>query len=521
MPSQELTADAVSNPRFVDWSPVGNGGSAVVYKVFDTELGIPLAVKILKQGHRADLRYVDSLRREVLISRQLRHSNICPIHDLYEGDRGVGIVMDLIEGHDLKLWLREHRGTLLDTMPDRLDLFRKLCGALTVAHSLIIHRDLKPANIFLRKGNIGDPVIMDFGLSTPDNADNSQQLEGGTPKYMAPEQFLREELDQRADIFALGILAYELLTDGQIPACSLKEAHKTGALPLFRPEDVVPPSAFCAAIPPELDRLVLGMIEHDRHRRPATAAEISEVLAKVELLDPFRPLIRLGSRDGAVRVAEGAYMVGDKAGRPCEQPQRKIRLGAFLIATTPVTNADYRRFISATGYKAPPLLDHAVFGRDGHPVVMVNWTDAVTYARWAGGRLPTELEWEVAARSGKAGNLYPWGGEAPRTIEANIDNLCDATTPVGSYRAGLNEWGLADCCGNVWEWCADSWNEDLLKLIPADGSDPTHQIPGAFKSLRGGSFDSPALCGRTSFRHRLDGDSRRSDVGFRILFGDA
>jgi formylglycine-generating enzyme required for sulfatase activity len=162
-----------------------------------------------------------------------------------------------------------------------------------------------------------------------------------------------------------------------------------------------------------------------------------------------------------------------------------------------------------------------VFGRDGHPVVMVNWTDAVTYARWAGGRLPTELEWEVAARSGKAGNLYPWGGEAPRTIEANIDNLCDATTPVGSYRAGLNEWGLADCCGNVWEWCADSWNEDLLKLIPADGSDPTHQIPGAFKSLRGGSFDSPALCGRTSFRHRLDGDSRRSDVGFRIVFGDA
>src|SRR5471032_971161 len=136
--------------RFVDWQVVGKGGSSDVFKVSDTELGIPLAIKILKQSHRGDRRYIESLRREVLISRRLRHPNICPIHDLYEGDRGVGIVMDLIDGHDLKQWLRDHRGTLLDTMPSRLSLFAKLCSALTVAHSLIIHRDLKPANIFLR-----------------------------------------------------------------------------------------------------------------------------------------------------------------------------------------------------------------------------------------------------------------------------------------------------------------------------------------------------------------------------------
>ena len=88
--------------RFVDWKPVGAGGSADVYRVFDSELGIALAIKILKQAHREDRRYIESLRREVLISRRLRHTNICPIHDLYEGERGVGIVMDLIEGHDLK-----------------------------------------------------------------------------------------------------------------------------------------------------------------------------------------------------------------------------------------------------------------------------------------------------------------------------------------------------------------------------------------------------------------------------------
>lgn len=510
-----------SGERFVDWRPVGVGGSADVYKVFDSELGIPLAIKILKQAHRDDRRYIESLRREVLISRRLRHTNICPIHDLYEGERGVGIVMDLIEGHDLKDWLKSQRGKLLDTMPERLKLFGKLCAALTVAHSLIIHRDLKPGNIFLRKGDATDPVIMDFGLSSRDEADRTHQLEGGTPKYMAPEQYQGAELDQRADLYALGILAYELFTDGQIPSCSLKDVYKTGALPVFKPEEIVPPSAFCAAIPPELDRLVLALIEHDRDRRPASAAECSAVVEKTVLLDPFRPLTPLDQRPPAILVPAGAYTVGEKSGRTCDQPQKRIRLQAFQIGATPVTNAQYRRFLSATGYRAPELIGHALFGADNHPVVMVSWDDAISYARWAGGRLPTELEWEVAARAGDAANIYPWGDTPPQTVQANIDNICSGTTAVGSYRLGDNRLGLSDCCGNVWEWCADSWDENLLKLLGNDAQDPQSSAHGDQRAIRGGSFDSPAMAGRTGFRHRLDKDARRADVGFRILFGAA
>src|SRR4051794_37362464 len=106
--------------RFVDWKLIGSGGVADVYRVVDRELGVPLAIKILKQLHREDRRYIDSLRSEVLISRKLRHPNICPIHDLYEGPQGVGIVMDLIEGQDLKGWMQQHRGRLLDTIQPRL-----------------------------------------------------------------------------------------------------------------------------------------------------------------------------------------------------------------------------------------------------------------------------------------------------------------------------------------------------------------------------------------------------------------
>jgi formylglycine-generating enzyme required for sulfatase activity/predicted Ser/Thr protein kinase len=504
--------------RFSGWLAVGKGGSSDVYKVQDTELGVTLAIKLLKQDHSKDRRYIESLRREVLISRKLRHPNICPIHDLYEGDRGVGIVMDFIEGQDLKQWLQDNRGHLLETMPSRLALLKKLCEALVVAHSLIIHRDLKPANIFLVRGDIGNPVIMDFGLSTPD--DQETVLEGGTPKYMAPEQFLRAgTIDQRADLFALGILAYELLSDGQIPACSLKDAYKTGNLPVFEPRDIVAPSAFCAAIPPELDRLILQLVEHDPTKRPASAAEALEVLRTVKLLDPFRPLSRSSAQSVRATIPAGSYQVGDKSsGRSCDQPQRKIRLNSFSIACSPVTNMEYRRFTAATGYRAPALLDHPVFGGDLHPVVMVSWNDAEAYARWSGGRLPTELEWEVAAKACHADNHFPWGMDAPQITQANIDNICPTTTPIGSYRAGVNSMGLSDCCGNVWEWCADAWDEALLKSPAADALSPRSLSENDMRAIRGGSFDSPTLTGRASYRHREHDGAVRADIGFRIAF---
>jgi len=519
------TAGEVSSPaeRFTDWRLIGSGGVADVYKVTDTELGVSLAIKILKQIHREDRRYIDSLRSEVLISRKLRHPNICPIHDLYEGPKGIGIVMDLIEGQDLKAWMAAHRGRLLETIQPRLTVLRKVTEALAVAHSQISHRDLKPANIFIKNNDISSPIIMDFGLSANTGAADTHGLSGGTPKYMAPEQFTSPEaVDSRADLFALGILAYELLTDGEIPPCSLVDCARTGALPQFSPEDILPPSTFCAALPNDLDRLILQMIDHDPGKRPQSAGEVKAVLDQVRLRDPFA-LKRSKSVKETVTipVPTGAYPVGERSAsaRASDQPQRRIRLSAYRIAATPVTNGEYRVFVKSTGYRAPALLNHQRLGQDWLPVVMVGWDDACAFAQWAGGRLPTECEWEAAARAGDAKSRYPWGEEPPLNTQANIDGVCNGPTPVGSYPSGANAWGMMDACGNVWEWCADPWDEHLLKNIGTDALNPVAQAATEYRAIRGGSYDSLAVSGACSFRHRAARSVTRADLGFRLAFG--
>ncbi|WP_439816528.1 bifunctional serine/threonine-protein kinase/formylglycine-generating enzyme family protein [Zavarzinia sp. CC-PAN008] len=508
--------------RYADWQPIGSGGCADVYRVFDRDLGVPLAVKILKPAFCRDASQLDMLKREVLISRALRHPNICPIHDLYEGAQGVGILMDLLQGCDLKQWMADHRGHLLATLGQRITLLHRLAEALVVAHSRIVHRDLKPANIFLAGGDIARPLIMDFGLSVLGDAREATSV-GGTPRYMAPEQYAAPaRVDARSDLFSLGVLAYELLTDGQLPETSLREVLRTRALPVVPAQGVTPPSTFCQSLPAALDRLVLQLVQLDQDSRPRSAAEVVEVLAGIDLdaalAAPPAPG-RQGARD-VVRVPAGTYTIGSRrtSAPAAERPARCVRLSAFDIDAHPVTNARFRAFAGATGYSLPPLADDPVFGVADAPVVAVTWEAAAAFAAWSGGRLPTEAEWEVAAKAGADELTFPWGDEAPGPTHANIDRVSDAPSRVGSHPAGRNAWGLWDLCGNVWEWCADPWDEALHRRAEGDALDPVGQGDGSLRPLRGGSFDSFSETGRCSFRARAPADEVRADIGFRVVY---
>lgn len=499
--------------RYINWSEIGQGATATVYKVYDKELEMDVAIKLLKEKHLNNSRLLEGMRHEIRISRELRHSNICPIHDFYEGERGVGIVMDCISGIELRDWMDEHEGDLLASVDDRLQLLIIISATLEIAHKHIVHRDLKPANIFLLDGKIDKPVIMDFGISIVGKQD-SNEIISGTPKYMAPEQYSNPtKVDQRSDLFAVGVMAYELFTN-KIPPVSLRNILKTRKPPKVPLTEIPLPSQYCPAIPASLDQVILQLLAYEQQDRPQSAAEVSKILESTELLNV--DLTNLGSNKVTVdkiAVVAGEVYVGKK-------PKRKVTITPFSMDKTPVTNRAYKIFVESSGYTVPPFLDDPLFGKDEHPVVGISWDDAIAYADWAGGELPTEAEWECAAKGGVRFVEYPWGNDIPAPTQANIDNINQATTVVAAFPAGNNSYGLADMCGNVWEWCKDSWDEKFFNNLNNGTIDPISENNSSERVLRGGAFDSLASMGSCSFRFHAPQNVRRNSIGFRLIYKD-
>jgi formylglycine-generating enzyme required for sulfatase activity len=228
--------------------------------------------------------------------------------------------------------------------------------------------------------------------------------------------------------------------------------------------------------------------------------------------------------EGMVAVAAGSYTIGRDDADPLEKPQHKVDLPAFVLDRTEVTNAAYKKFMDATGHKAPTNWTSKGFpeGRDNSPVTGVTWQDAADYAAWAGKRLPTEAEWEAAAR-GADGRIYPWGNDYRSGI-ANIGSEPDDITAdqypsgikdVGRYPQGASPVGALDMIGNAWEWAADVF--DLypggITSIPKDIKD--RMKPGlTYRVIRGGAYDGNKKNDAT-YRGLLDGSQAYPKVGFR------
>ncbi|MEM6454193.1 MAG: formylglycine-generating enzyme family protein, partial [Acidobacteriota bacterium] len=228
---------------------------------------------------------------------------------------------------------------------------------------------------------------------------------------------------------------------------------------------------------------------------------------------------RTHAKDGSVLVyvPSGRYTLGGTA-YSVEKPIHTVTLDSYWIGKYPVTNAQYRAFLEATGHAAPEFWEDAQLNGDPQPVVGVSWHDAQAYCAWAGLQLASEAQWEAAAR-GDDQREYPWGNDAPTKALANFGETgVGRTTPVGSYPQGAGPFGTLDQAGNVWEWCADAWSDHAYRHRDRK-KNPVHQAgddEAAVRLVRGGAWDDWAEDLRAAYRNGYVADNRRDDVGFRV-----
>ena len=245
-------------------------------------------------------------------------------------------------------------------------------------------------------------------------------------------------------------------------------------------------------------------------------------------------------KDGAkmVLIPAGEFLMGSNDGDPDEKPVHTVYVEAFYMDVYEVTNAQYKKFVDANpqwGKDHIPRLYHYgnylnhwtgnsyPRGKGDHPVVYVSWYGAMAYAEWAGKRLPTEAEWEKAARGGLVGKKYPWGDSPPDSSKANYDDNVGDTTPVGSYPP--NGCGLYNMGGNVWEWCLDAYDENFYqnspRRNPIAGADSIVNVINNFTNVknsrvvRGGSWGSGPKSLRVANRSWLGPSYSINSYGFR------
>jgi formylglycine-generating enzyme required for sulfatase activity len=227
---------------------------------------------------------------------------------------------------------------------------------------------------------------------------------------------------------------------------------------------------------------------------------------------------RVNTADGAVYVyvPGGTFNMGSNNGAEDEKPVHQVTLDSYWIMRTEVTNAQFAACVRAGACTAPGNIIWNESRYAERPVTHVDWNQASAYARWAGGSLPSEAQWEFACR-GLDVYQYPWGDSAPDASRANYGDSTNGTKPVGSYLAGASPYGALDMAGNVWEWTADWYGADYYAQSPV--RNPTGPASGTFRALRGGSYSSSSTNVRCAVRDWYLPGSRHDFFGFRVAVG--
>ena len=507
-------------------SLLGVGGMGVVYGAWDEVRGRSVAIKCLHPNLVADPEVKRRFLREARALRAFQHPGAAAIFDFLQHREVLGIVMERIDGLTLTRHIARWRGRV--PWDEIHAIFGSMLDAMAEAHaSGIVHRDLKPDNVIVRTDTARlTAKIVDFGIAKIREGTTFTVTGAfiGTCRYMAPEQVKAPQLaDPRSDVYSLGVTLYELCT-GRVPfdyanhfAVMMAQVHET-------PD---PPRTLRPDIPEALEELILKALAKSAADRPPTCRAFREafdaalagavpVSQRHDESDHLSPVMRDTDGYEMVLVPGGPFLMGPE--------RRTIHVDAFYLDRVPVTNEQFAAFVQATGY-APDDEGKARFlmhVRDAatsrklakHPVVFVSWLDARAYATWAGKRLPTEAEWEKAAR-GTDGRRYPWGRDEPSKDRAAFGHRDGATVPVGTFPRGASPYGALDMAGNVLEWCEDADEPAFYANGPDHNPRNVGDRDGSPRVMRGGSFMHGAAALRATARTSFEPAYRFASGGFR------
>lgn len=264
-------------------------------------------------------------------------------------------------------------------------------------------------------------------------------------------------------------------------------------------------------------------------KKPTTIPIPTSIPSQTALPIPSPVELKINEVDGAeiVLIPSGEFLMGsDKANDPyfwgAEAPEHTVTLDSYWIYRTEVTQSMYKECDEANACPAPVMIKDPVAQQygdsrfDDYPVVMITWQSALAYCQWAGGRLPTEAEWEKAAR-GSDGRLFPWGNDSSVVGLANFSS--SGPVPVAQYPAGSSPYSVYDMAGNVLEWVNDFFEPLYYEYSPLEN--PLGPLSGSRKVIRGGAFNHPTVDGlRTVARASLKPNETKISVGFRCVIDE-
>ena len=302
-------AGALFANRFRIVARLGRGGMGEVYRADDLEVGQPVALKFLT-AFRSDERARTRLRSEVRLARQISHPNVCRVYDIGESQGELYLSMEYVDGEDLAALL-----TRIGRLPiDKgIEIARKLCAGLAAAHAKgVLHRDFKPANIMI--DSHGEVRIMDFGLAAIATELEAKDVRSGTPAYMAPEQLAGKEATKQSDLYALGLVLYELFTGK--PPFDAKTAQEY--LRLREDSHPTKPSTLIPELGERVERAILRCLDADPKQRPQSALEVATTLPGGDPLaeaiaageTPSPDIVASAGDVGAISPLAGALYLG-------------------------------------------------------------------------------------------------------------------------------------------------------------------------------------------------------------------